>query len=103
MSGHGTSANMCDTGSTFAYMGLLGYVIPDSGTYSDIGYPDIRIPFEITSLHYKVLFIEFTLIYTGFDISILFDDLATPNMYNWFINIQYYCICWKNTLLKFEL
>ena len=28
---------------------VLGYVISDSGKYSGFGYPDIRIPVEITS------------------------------------------------------
>ena len=31
-------------------MRVLGYVISDSGRYSKFGYPDIRIPVEITNL-----------------------------------------------------
>ena len=30
---------------------VLGYVISDSGKYSGFGYPDIRIPIEITSIN----------------------------------------------------
>ena len=43
------SSNMGDIGSTCALMRVLGYVISDSGRYSKFGYPDIRIPVEITS------------------------------------------------------
>ena len=43
------SSNMGDIGSTYALMRVLGYVISDSGRYSKFGYPDIRIPVEITN------------------------------------------------------
>ena len=32
-------------------MRVLGYVISDSGRYSKFGYPDIRIPVEITNIN----------------------------------------------------
>ena len=35
----------------WAIFRVLGYVISDSGKYSGFGYPDIRIPVEITSLY----------------------------------------------------
>ena len=34
-------------------MRVLGYVISDSGRYSKFGYPDIRIPVEITTKYSK--------------------------------------------------
>ena len=43
------SANVGDIDSNKAYIRVLGYVISDSGKYSGIGYPDIRVPVEITS------------------------------------------------------
>ena len=42
------SANVGDIDSNKAYIRVLGYVISDSGKYSGFGYPDIRIPVEIT-------------------------------------------------------
>ena len=40
---------MCDIGSTYAEMVVLGYLISDLGRYSNIGYLDILIAVEITS------------------------------------------------------
>ena len=42
------STNVGDINSNKAYIRVLGYLISYSGKYSGFGYPDIRIPVEIT-------------------------------------------------------
>ena len=42
---------MGDINRNKAQIRVLGYVIPDSGKHSGFGYPDIRIPVEITTVN----------------------------------------------------
>ena len=59
------SASMGDIARNKALIRVLRYVILDSGEYSWFGYPDIRIPVEITSfesnLHSETPFHPFSL------------------------------------------